>query len=117
MQARGHEPKPGTLHKMFNSRYEGRSVAFSTASKWLRGMALPEQDKLTVLAELFGVEPQVLRYGKAGKGRVAESHAAWPALGARERQVMEAFLGLPPKQRGLVGELIDTLANTKLSKP
>lgn len=117
MQAKGYEPKPGKLHVLFNSRYGGRSVAFSTASKWLRGMALPEQDKLLVLADLFGVEPQVLRYGKTGKGRVAEAQATWPALGARECQVIEAFLALPPKQRALVGELIEALAAGKAGKP
>lgn len=117
MQAKGYEPKPGALHKVFNSRYEGRSVAFSTASKWLRGMALPEQDKLQVLADLFGVEPQVLRFGKTGKGRIAESQATWPAaLGARERQVIEAYLALPPKRRELVGELVEALAAAKPSK-
>ena len=69
-----------------------------------------------MLADLFGVEPQVLRYGKAGKGRVAESQASWPALGARERLVIEAFLALPPKQRGLVGELVEALAAGKAGK-
>jgi hypothetical protein len=63
MRAKGYDPKPGVLLKKFNSRYKGRSVAFSTASKWLRGMALPEQDKLQVLADLFGVEPHLLRFG------------------------------------------------------
>ena len=112
MLARGYSPKPGVLHKLFNSHYKGRSVAFSTASKWLRGLALPEQDKLQVLADLFGVEPHVLRFGRGGKRRVAEQPAVWPAAaGARERQVISAFLALPPKRRELVGELVDALSH------
>jgi len=111
MRARGYEAKPGVLLKQFNSRYTGTSVAFSTASKWLRGMALPEQDKLQVLAELFGIEPQELRYGRSGQ-RAAQPAGAWQSIGARERRVIDAFLALPPRRRELVGELVD-----ELSKP
>ena len=116
MQKAGYEPRPNVLLKVFNSRYRGASVTAMTISRWLGGRAIPNQDKLQVLADLFGVEPQVLRYGKAGKGRVAESQASWPALGARERLVIEAFLALPPKQRGLVGELVEALAAGKAGK-
>ncbi len=109
MRARGYEAKPGILLKQFNSRYTGRSVAFSTASKWLRGIALPEQDKLQVLAELFGIEPHELRFGRSGRNRAAQPPGAWQAVGARERQVIDAFLALPPKRRELVGELVAEL--------
>ena len=109
MRARGYAAKPGVLLKQFNSRYPGRSVAFSTASKWLRGMALPEQDKLQVLAVVFGIEPHELRYGRCGGHRAAQPPGAWQAIGARERQVIDAFLALPPKRRELVGELVAEL--------
>lgn len=118
MRAKGYSPKPGVLHKLFNSHYGGRSVAFSTASKWLRGMALPEQDKLQVLAALFGVDPHVLRFGGAtGKHRVADGGMPWPAgIGARERLVIDAFLALPPKRRELVGELVSAIAEAGEAK-
>lgn len=109
MRARGYAAKPGVLLKQFNSRYTGRSIAFSTASKWLRGMVLPEQDKLQVLAALFGVEPHELRFGRSGGNRAAQPPGAWQAMGARERQVIDAFLALPPKRRELVGELVAEL--------
>lgn len=116
MQGKGYAPKPGVLLKQFNSRYTGRSVAFSTASKWLRGKALPEQDKLQVLAELFGIEPQDLRYGRSGGHRAAQPPGAWQALGARDRQVIDAFLALPPKRRELVGELVAELGKPANAK-
>jgi hypothetical protein len=116
MQARGYEPKPGVLHKLFNSHYKGRSVAFSTASKWLRGLVLPEQDKLLVLAALFNIEPQVLRYG--GKSRVGEGAAAWSqGLGAQDLAMVDAYLSLPASQRKLVRELIATLAKAAETRP
>ena len=116
MHKAGYEPRPNVLLKVFNSRYRGASVTAMTISRWLGGRAIPNQDKLQVLADLFGVEPQVLRFGKTGKGRVAESQATWPALGVRERQVIETYLALPPKRRELVGELVEALATVKPSK-
>lgn len=116
MHKAGYEPRPNVLLKVFNSRYRGASVTAMTISRWLGGRAIPNQDKLQVLADLFGVEPQVLRFGRAGKARVAESQATWPALGARERQVIEDYLALPPKRRELVGDLVEALAAVKPPK-
>jgi hypothetical protein len=111
MRAAGYEPQPGVLHKLFNSRYTGHSVSFQTVSRWLRGAALPEQDKLQVLAAVLGAEPHVLRFGAvAAKSRVGEPAAGWAGIGARERQVIEAFLALPPKRREVVGTLVKALS-------
>ncbi|KAF1712740.1 transcriptional regulator [Pseudoxanthomonas sacheonensis] len=113
MRTLGYEPRPAVLFRLFNAKYRGRSVSFQTASRWLSGSSMPEQDKLQVLAALFGIEPQVLRFGKESKHRVAETQAVWPSgTGARERQVIEAFLALPPKRRELVGELVKALTKT-----
>ncbi|MEE7561217.1 transcriptional regulator, partial [Xanthomonas sp. Kuri4-2] len=76
MRAAGYEPRPAVLFRLFNTRYAGRSVSFQSASRWLGGRSIPEQDKLQVLAELFGIEPQRLRYGSGQ--RVAEPRAGWP---------------------------------------
>lgn len=110
MRAAGYEPQPGVLHKLFNSRYPGPSVSFQTVSRWLRGAALPEQDRLQVLATVLGAEPHVLRFGAAAKTRVGETELAWTGVGARERQVIEAFLALPPKRREVVGTLVRALS-------
>lgn len=109
MRGAGYEPRPTVLFRLFNARYRGRSVSLQSVSRWLGGRAIPEQDKLQVLAALFGVEPHALRFGSGGK-RIAESARAWPAgVGARERVIIDAFLALPPKRRELVGELVKVL--------
>lgn len=115
MRKAGYEPRPGVLHKVFNSRYRGASVTFQTTSRWLGGRSIPEQDKLQVLADLFGAEPHVLRYGRVGKGnRIADNQGAWPpGVGIRERRIIDAFLALPPKRRELVGELVAALGQTE----
>lgn len=108
MSAAGYEPRPAILFRLFNARYTGRSVSFQSASRWLSGRSIPEQDKLQVLAELFGVAPQTLRFGEPA--RVAEARGEWNAVGARERAVIDTFLALPPRQPELVGELVKALA-------
>lgn len=109
MSAKGYSPKPGVLHKLFNSRYRGRSVAFSTVSKWLRGKTLPEQDKLQVLAELFEVPPHVLRFG--GGSQVGEVRSAWPqGVSPQDQAAIQSFLALPAVRRRLVRELVEALA-------
>ena len=109
MSAAGYEPRPAILFRLFNARYAGRSVSFQSASRWLGGRSIPEQDKLQVLADLFGVAPQTLRFGDPTT-RLAEARAEWNAAGARERAVIDTFLGLPVRQRELVGELVKALA-------
>ncbi len=111
MQQAGYEPRPAVLFRLFNAKYRGRSVSFQTASRWLRGRAVPEQDKLLVLADLLGVEPQSLRFGPPPRTRLAEPRAQWPSgVGSRERQTIDAFLQLPPKKRELVGDLVKALS-------
>lgn len=85
-------------------------MSFQTVSRWLRGAALPEQDRLQTLAAVLGGEPHVLRYGVSGQEPSGETAAPWPRVGARERQVIEAFLALPPKRRELVGTLVRALS-------
>lgn len=116
MRGSGHEPRPAELMRLFNSRYTGTSVTEMSTSRWLNGGAIPNQDKLQVLADLFGVEPHVLRFGRSGKGRVGETQGQWPSVGARERQIIDTFLALPPKRRELIGELVAALVDGQQRK-
>lgn len=111
MAAAGLEPRPGVLLNLFNAHYWGRSVSFQAASRWLRGEAIPAQDKLLVLAEILRVEPEVLRFGQTVRHRVQESRKRWDeGVSYQEREVFDAFLGLPAPQRKLVREVILALA-------
>lgn len=104
----GYDPRPGVLHKLFNSRYRGVSVTFQSVSRWLGGRSIPEQDKIRVLAAIVGMDPHVLQYG--GKPGVGEARVAWDAMSAQERAMVDMFLGLPSPQRKLVRELVAALA-------
>ena len=103
----GLEPRPGVLLNLFNSRYWGRSVSFQAVSRWLRGEALPTQDKLVVLAEILRVDPEALRFGSRVQNQIRERERRWgPEGGYLEIETFDSFLKLPPVQRKLIREII-----------
>jgi len=113
MIAAGYEARPSVLEKQFNARYWGRSVTFQAARRWLIGLSIPEQDKLQVLADWLGIEPQVLRFGEGAGGRVREQKEPWSAgIDRADRLAIDLFLTLPREQRKLLRELIAQLAHT-----
>lgn len=107
MIAAGYEARPAVLEKGFNSRYWGRSVTVQAVRRWLRGEAIPSQEKLQVLADWLRVEPHVLRYGEQAVQSVRAKQRAWDeALAFQERELFEAFINLPAPQRKVVREVI-----------
>jgi transcriptional regulator with XRE-family HTH domain len=111
MRALGLEARPSVLHARFNSRYHGSSVSFQTASRWLRGKAIPEQDKLVVLAQVFRTDPQTLRFGGKGHLDVREPRVVWPdRVGLRDQALFEDILALSAKQRELLRNLVEVFS-------
>jgi len=111
MTQAGYPVRPVVLEREFNSRYWGRSVTLQGVRRWLRGEAIPAQDKLQVLAEWLKVEPEVLRFGVAVRRAVQERRQRWAdGAGYAERETFEAFLALPAPQRKIVREVILTFA-------
>lgn len=115
MERSGYPVRPVVLEREFNTRYWGPSVTLQGVRRWLRGEAIPSQDKLQVLADWLGVEPEVLRFGDRVRRSVQERRQRWDeGLGYVERETLEAFLSLPAPQRKIVREVILTFA--KVSK-
>jgi len=111
MVAAGLEPRPGVLLNQFNANYWGRSVTFQAVSRWLRGEAIPEQDKLLVLAGILKIEPQVLRFGDEVRHSFQQQKQRWDeGIGYLDRETFYAFLKLPAPQRKLIREVILTFA-------
>ncbi|MCE8040277.1 transcriptional regulator [Halomonas sp. MCCC 1A11062] len=111
MRAAGYEPRPAVLEREFNLRYWGKPVTLQGVRRWLCGETLPQQEKLQVLAEWLGVEPQTLRFGEHGNYRVSEPHGVWEAsVGAEERRVLQRYLALPVEQRKVVAQVIEAFA-------
>lgn len=111
MTAQGYDPKPAVLEREFNLRYWGKAMTLHGVRRWLLGETLPSQDKLLVLAEWLQVTPQQLRFGAEVEMRVRERRARWDAaLGYQDREVIEAFLRIPPPQRKALREVILAVA-------
>ncbi|MBA2779357.1 transcriptional regulator [Billgrantia kenyensis] len=112
MRAAGYEPRPAVLEREFNLRYWGKPVTLQGVRRWLCGETLPQQEKLQVLAEWLGVEPQELRYGQGSRQRVNEPRGAWDAsISAEERRVLQRYLALPVEQRKVVAQVIEAFAH------
>lgn len=114
MLAAGLEARPGVLEKQFNAHYWGKSVTFQAVSRWLRGEAIPGQDKLQTLAGILKIEPEVLRFGDEVRNSVREQRQRWEdGVGYLERETFEAFLKLPVPQRKIVREVILAFAKAQ----
>src|SRR5256885_14231643 len=83
IEAAGLEPRPSVLLKLFNSSYWGPPISFQAVSRWLNGEAVPEQDKLVLLAGFLEGGPHVLGHGGAGPPAppAPPSPPAWPEPG------------------------------------
>src|SRR5574337_1504633 len=118
MASAGYAARPSVLEREFNTRYWGRSVTLQAVRRWLRGEAIPSQDKLQVLADWLQVEPQLLRFGAAAARKAREQHRRWEVLPDRQdREIIDAFLALPVAQRKIVREVILAFAKAHPAKP
>lgn len=112
MRKEGLDPKPGVLVRLFNLNHaSGPSVSFQSASRWLKGGALPDADKLQTLAKVLDVDPCHLMFGERTRLAVAEPRPAWPEeLGSPDRQMIQTYLRLAAAKRRLVQDLVAHLA-------
>lgn len=116
MEKAGYPPKPALLEREFNLRWYGRPMTLHGVRRWLRGEAIPGQDKIVALGEWLGVSPQILRYGAEVEQRIEERAARWEdAIRYQEREVITAYLSLPQAQRKAVREIILALASKGVS--
>jgi len=107
----GYSVRPIVLEREFNTRYWGQPITVQAVRRWLRGEAIPSQEKLQVLADWLKVEPHVLRYGEQAINSVRAKQKSWDeGIGHQEREIFETFLALPAPQRKIAHEVIEALA-------
>lgn len=113
MVAQGYEPRPGVLSTQFNVRFEGASVAFQTASRWLNGKGIPAYEKLVVLADWLKEDPNFLLFGdRAARGKHHARQVREDAPVYDDRKVFDIFRSLPATQQKAVCEVIMAFAAT-----
>ena len=64
LQNAGIPPSPSRVAQVFNRFSKRWSVTPHAARKWIKGQAIPSQDRLCVLADMLGVGPDWLRFGE-----------------------------------------------------
>lgn len=100
---------PTQLAREFNRRHKNSDVSVNAAHRWLRGEALPTQDKLKTLATWLGVTPVWLRFGEAEA--TASTYAVnEPALTESDLDMLRQFRRLNSGHRQAVREMILVLA-------
>src|SRR6185312_1184273 len=111
MTAQGYEPRPGVLSTQFNVRFEGASVAFQTASRWLNGKAIPEYEKLIALADWLKADPCFLLFGdRVGRGKRDVRQVKEEAPAYDDQKVLDIYRTLPAIQQKAVCEVIMAFA-------
>jgi transcriptional regulator with XRE-family HTH domain len=105
----GYSARPVVLEREFNLRYQGRPVSVQAVARWLKGEAIPTQDKLQLIAEWLRMEPQTLRFGDdpLKKKRWEE------AVSGPEREVLETFLTLSAEHKKVARAVIHALARSE----
>lgn len=89
------------LAQEFNRRSRHSRVGTTAAHKWLTGEAIPQQEKLVVLANWLRVPVQWLRYGEMGAEEVVSNReqrrydrlvSDFSALGERDKLIVERLI-------------------------
>ncbi len=110
MKQAGIEDSSTELQVAFKRKWNGEPVSAQAVWSWFNGKTIPRHDKVLVLAALLNVDPGELEYGVKSQATVAQS-PAWDKLTTYgERESIEAFLSLPPKERQVVRDVILTFA-------
>ncbi|MDR1888296.1 MAG: hypothetical protein LBQ81_02775 [Zoogloeaceae bacterium] len=114
MRDAGYEPRPTVLERGFNTRYHGKSITLQSASGWLTGKSIPEQDKLQTLADWLSIEPHVLRFGSPPTLNLQEQKKSLEAVtDSMERETLEAFASLSVRQKKAVRAIIMELSQAR----
>jgi hypothetical protein len=77
----------------------GKSVTLQGVRKWLLGLSMPSHDKIFTLADLT--------FGKISK---PTAYSWQHEIDHVEREIIETFLALPPQQKKIIKDVIQTYA-------
>lgn len=102
-----HPLSPTFLAKQFNFRYQGEAISVQSANNWLLGKAIPNQDKLSILAIWLNVSNQWLRFGD---NDAITQQMLEPSNNTASNEDLNFFLkykSLTNSQKQLIQNLID----------
>lgn len=107
---------PTWLAREFNLRFNGPPVSVQSASNWLSGNAIPNQDKLQVLAAWLEVSSEWLRYGnELSAGKVANSLRSYEGVRYNIDDLPDKLSRLSPRQKQAVYDVVEAMLETRKS--
>lgn len=103
-----HPISPTYVSNEFNLRYDGQPVSVQSANNWLLGKAIPNQDKLSLLAIWLNVSSQWLRFGDAER----ESKNNIDLIDSTDIDLFLKFRCLSTNQKLIIHSLIDEFSRS-----
>ena len=102
LEAANQPISPTQLATQFNYRYDGIPISVQSANNWLQAKAIPNQDKLAILAIWLNVSTQWLRFGD-----ISATTLLHDIHDQHERDYLLKYRQLSFTQRALIHSLID----------
>lgn len=99
----GVPPSPSRVAYVFNRFSKKWSVTPHAARKWIKGQAIPSQDRLCVLADMLGVAPDWLRFGEKSSPYIP------PSVNANTIQMNALFEQFDERQQQQIIALLQSL--------
>lgn len=93
---------PTFLSNEFNMRYSGQPVSVQSANNWILGKAIPNQDKLSLLAMWLNVSNQWLRFGDLDSKQITKSNH----LNGDDLNLLKQFKQLNSQQKQIIESLL-----------
>ncbi|WP_407307559.1 hypothetical protein [Acinetobacter sp.] len=100
-----HPIGPTYLSNEFNNRYDGQPISVQSANNWLLGKAIPNQDKLAILALWLNVSSQWLRFGDSDQTPILNVNSS----DSTDLDFFFKFKRLSKSQKKLITSLIDEI--------
>jgi hypothetical protein len=95
------------LTREFNPRADGAAVSTQAARKWLRGEAIPTQERVHVLARWLRVSPEWLRFGDGSEAHGSANDAV--NLPLDHIVLLNNFQRLDERSQSVVNDLVLSL--------
>ena len=97
------------IAREFNLRFPDMAVTVHAVRKWIKGEAIPTQDKLVALAQWLGVKADWLRYD----GEVSPSELSPQQFSGEDLRMLRDYQRLGSERKRIVDEIVQILLRAK----
>jgi transcriptional regulator with XRE-family HTH domain len=107
---------PTRLAREFNARFSGHAISPHAVRKWLRGEAIPTQEKLRIVARWLGVTAEWLRFDSTDPKADVDHTDLSAQCTPSDLQLIEELQQLDEESRLIARELIRLLVRMNRTK-